>query len=234
MTFHEIQAFIFRGFCSSWLFPEFRLFLFFFINEFLECRFTYNQKNAVFCIFIWWIFGVEKIYRCVVFYHWYCDKFFFLGESGQEQYIQEKKDWKKLLTKSAILATWIASWTTSALVLPFRISNIALSTTMAVSMYLVASRTSLLYRPAPFRCCSSTIPDMCFCRRDIRHSIFPEFAQPLFASARASKIKCGCFCWNNAKNLCKSPKIFVYLKSYILFLFIVTHMTYRRKCQEII
>lgn len=110
----------------------------------------------------------------------------------------------KSLTKSAMLATWIASCTTSARVLPFRLSNIDLSTTMAVSIYLVASRTSRRYRPAPFACSISmptpslTMPDMCFWRRDIRQSKLPEFAQPLFALVRASNITCGCF-WKETK-----------------------------------
>lgn len=97
------------------------------------------------------------------------------------------------LTKSAMLATWIASWTTSALVLPFRLSNIALSMIIAVSMYFVASRTSRLYRPAPFRSCLSMNPVKCCWRLGFLHSKFPEFAQPLFCFVRASKITCGCF-----------------------------------------
>ena len=63
--------------------------------------------------------------------------------------------------------------------------TIALSIMMAVSMYLVASRTSLLYRSEVV----SDSPRTCFCRRFfVRHSRFPELAQPLLAFVRASNI----------------------------------------------
>lgn len=54
-----------------------------------------------------------------------------------------------------MLATWMASCTTSARVLPFLLSNIALSITSAVSMYLVASRTSRRPLSWPLSCALS-------------------------------------------------------------------------------
>lgn len=112
------------------------------------------------------------------------------------------------LTKSAMLATWMASCTISARVLPFRFSNIARSMTSAVSMYLVASRTSRFRRPAPLACCSSISsgrkPDICFWRRppDPRRSNDGGLAQPLFDLVRASNITCGCFCkWKKQKEV---------------------------------
>ena len=100
-----------------------------------------------------------------------------------------------------MLATWIASWTTSALVLPFRLSNIALSMIIAVSIYLVASRTSRLYRPAPLRSGLSMNPVKCCWRLGFRHSRFPELAQPLFCLVRASNITWGCFCFERKNKL---------------------------------
>lgn len=101
-----------------------------------------------------------------------------------------------ILTKSAMLATWMASWTTSARVLPFLLSNIALSMMMAVSIYLVASRTSLLYLPAPFASWWSTKPVKCCCCRPLALLLYSNaalFAQPLFCFVFASKITWGCF-----------------------------------------
>lgn len=107
----------------------------------------------------------------------------------------ESESGTMLLTKSAMLATWMASWTTSARVLPFLLSNIALSMIMAVSIYLVASRTSLLYLPAPFASWWSTKPVKCCCLRPpMRLSRLTGFAQPLFCFVFASKITWGCFC----------------------------------------
>lgn len=110
------------------------------------------------------------------------------------------------LTKSAILATWMTSCTTSARVLPLRFSNIDRSITSAVSIYLVASRTSRFMRPAPFEWCSSTSsgrkPDICFWRLiPIRFSNELVFAHPLFDLVRASNITCGCFCEKEAKKI---------------------------------
>lgn len=97
-----------------------------------------------------------------------------------------------------MFATWIASCTTSARVLPLRLSNIALSIIIAVSMYFVASRTSRLYRAPvpPTGSMWSSKLEMCFWRRC--QLLFPELAQPLFDRVFASNITWGCF-WRSEK-----------------------------------